>query len=319
MTTKSNSPAAAGSAPELNITRVFDAPRSLVFRAWTDSEHLARWWGPHGWTNPRCQFDARPGGGIFVEMSGPDGNGHPMGGTVKEVTAPERLVFTNGLLLEDGTFHFEVLNTVTFAEAGGKTTVTLHARILTAQPGFEQFWKGAFTGWNQSLEKLEDSLGPVRTITAVRGFNAPRELVWEAMTDPKQVVRWWGPRGFSTTVHEMDVRSGGRWTLTMRGPDGANYPNQCIFLEVFPPERLVFQNGGRREGGPDINFVSTWTFSEIEVGFTVVEIRMVFPTAEGREYVAREFKAVEGAGQTLERLGEHLVSAKASATRSPDC
>jgi len=309
MTKKSDSLSAAGSAPELRLTRVFDAPRSLVFRAWTDPEHLARWWGPHGWTNPRCEFDARPGGAIFVEMSGPDGTRHPMGGTVREVTAPERLVFSCGVLLEDGSFHFEVLNTVTFSESDGKTTVSLHAQVVNAQPGYEQFWKGASTGWRQSLEKLEDSLGPVRTITAVRGFDAPRKLVWDAMTDPKQVVHWWGPRGFSATVHEMDLSPGGRWTLTLHGPDGANYPNQSTFLEVVPPERLVFRHEGRREGGPGVSFVATWTFSEIEEGFTVVEIRMVFPTAEDREFVAREFKAVEGAGQTLERLGEHLALA----------
>jgi uncharacterized protein YndB with AHSA1/START domain len=306
MTRNSDSSATSSSAPELCLVRVFDAPRSLVFRAWTDPVQLARWWGPHGWTVPRCQFDARPGGAIFVEMRGPDGSTHPMSGTVREVTAPERLVFISGVLREDGSFHFEVLNTVTFAEAGGKTTVTLHARILSAQPGFEQFWKGAPAGWRQSLEKLEDTLGPVRTITAMRGFDAPRRLVWEAMTNPKQVVRWWGPRGFSTTVHEMDVRPGGRWSLTMHGPDGANYPNRCTFLEVEPPERLVFQNEGEREGGPGVTFVATWTFTAIEEGFTVVEIRMVFPTAEDREYVAREFNAVDGARQTLERLAEHL-------------
>jgi uncharacterized protein YndB with AHSA1/START domain len=61
-------------------------------------------------------------------------------------------------------------------------------------------------------------------------------------TDPRHVVRWWGPTGFTTTIHEMDVRPGGNWRFTMRGPDGVDYPNEHIYVEVAPPERLVTQH-----------------------------------------------------------------------------
>jgi uncharacterized protein YndB with AHSA1/START domain len=145
-----------------------------------------------------------------------------------------------------------------------------------------------------------------REIVITRVFDAPRELVWQAMTDPQQVVHWWGPRGFTTTIETMDVRPGGAWKHTMHGPDGVNYPNKSIFQEVVRPERIVFSHGGGREGGPGAHFVATWTFDAEGAGRTRVTIRMVFPSAKDRDFVVKEFGAIEGGKQTLERLAEHL-------------
>lgn len=92
-----------------------------------------------------------------------------------------------------------------------------------------------------------------REIVITRVFDAPRELVWNAWTDPKQIVRWWGPRGFITTIHEMDVRPGGVWKSTMHGPDGTDYPSQSVFVEVVKPERIVYSLGGARKVSPAIN------------------------------------------------------------------
>src|ERR1700688_1274475 len=94
-----------------------------------------------------------------------------------------------------------------------------------------------------------------REILITRTFDAPRELVWDAMTNPQHVVNWWGPRGFTTTIKEMDVRPGGVWKHVMRGPDGANYPNHSVFKEVVKPERIVFAHGGHHEGGPSVSVV----------------------------------------------------------------
>ena len=107
---------------ELDITRVFDAPREVGWKAWTDPKKMAQWWGPHGFTNPVCELDARPGGQIRVDMRGPDGTVYPMTGVYREITPPERLVFTSAASDEEGNPLFEVLNTVTFAEQSGKTT-----------------------------------------------------------------------------------------------------------------------------------------------------------------------------------------------------
>ena len=145
-----------------------------------------------------------------------------------------------------------------------------------------------------------------REFVVSRVFDAPRELVWQAMTDPQHVVHWWGPRGFSTTIETMDVRPGGIWKQTLRGPDGALYPNKSVFKEVTKPERLVYSHAGGRQGGPGASFVATWTFEALGPKQTRVTIRAVFPKPEDRDFVIKEFSALEGAKQTLARLAEHL-------------
>lgn len=145
-----------------------------------------------------------------------------------------------------------------------------------------------------------------REIVIAREFDAPRELVWQALTNPRHLVQWWGPRGFSTTIQEMDVRPGGVWTYVMHGPDGTDYPNHSVFEEVVFPDRIVFVHGGRKAGGPEADFTATWRFEKAGDGKTKVTMRMVFPSAEARDAVVREYGAIEGGKQTFERLAEHL-------------
>jgi uncharacterized protein YndB with AHSA1/START domain len=141
---------------DVNVTRTFAAPRALVFDAFTDPKHLAQWWGPHHFTNPRCEFDARPGGAIHIDMRAPDGTIYPMTGEVKEVLPPERLVFTSTPLDDEGNVLFEVLITATFAERAGKTTVSVNAHVVrTVAPAAAQMLAGMEAGWTQSLERLE--------------------------------------------------------------------------------------------------------------------------------------------------------------------
>src|SRR5271169_6856823 len=85
-----------------------------------------------------------------------------------------------------------------------------------------------------------------REIIISRVFDAPRELVWQAMSDPQHVVNWWGPVGFTSTIEKMEFRPGGVWKHVMRGPDGAEYPNKSVFKEIVPPERIVYAHGGGR-------------------------------------------------------------------------
>jgi uncharacterized protein YndB with AHSA1/START domain len=155
---------------------------------------------------------------------------------------------------------------------------------------------------NNPTEKTADL-----EIVITREFNAPRELIWEAMTNPKHVVNWWGPRGFTTTIETMDFRVGGEWKHIMQGPDGAKYPNHSVFKEIVKPERIVYQHGGKCEGGPNVSFESTWTFEALAADKTKVTIRMVFPSAADRDFVVKEFGAIEGGKQTLEKLGEFLA------------
>jgi uncharacterized protein YndB with AHSA1/START domain len=160
MTTTNNStstPAAPqpGTAPrELVLTRIIDAPRELVFKAWTDPQHLAQWWGPQHFTNPVCEVDLRPGGALRIDMRGPDGSIYPLEGVFREVVVPERLVFTNNALDATGQPMIEGLTTVTFAEHEGKTLLTVHDLISQATPEAADALAGMDEGWNQSLDRL---------------------------------------------------------------------------------------------------------------------------------------------------------------------
>ena len=117
------------SAPtrEVTLIRVFDAPRSLVFKAWTDPELVAKWWGPKSFTNPVCEFDARAGGKIRIDMRAPNGVVYPMTGTVLEIVQLERLVFASVAQDHDGNTLIEGRTIVTFEDQGEKTKVTVQA------------------------------------------------------------------------------------------------------------------------------------------------------------------------------------------------
>lgn len=143
-------------------------------------------------------------------------------------------------------------------------------------------------------------------IVISRVLNAPRELVWQAWTDPKHVCNWWGPRGFRTEIETMDFRVGGVWRHTMIGPDGTRFLNHSLFKEIVPLERITFLHGGREEGEVGVGFRATWTFETVEGGKTRLTGRMVFPTKEARDFVVREFGAIEGGRQTLERASEYV-------------
>src|SRR5580658_6376786 len=177
---------------EFVITRDFAAPRDLVFRAWTDPELLAQWWGPRGFTNPVCQWKARPGQTIHVVMRAPNGTDYRMGGVFREIVAPERLVFTAGALDENGKMLFEFLHTVTFAEQNGKTILTLVARVIKTTAEANKYIGGFEAGMTQSLERLAEALTPKSgPLVIERTFNAPIAAVWKAITNKEDMNHWY--------------------------------------------------------------------------------------------------------------------------------
>jgi len=139
---------------ELTLTRIIDAPRELVFKAWTEPEQVAKWWGPDGFTAPVVELDPRPGGALRVDMQGPDGVVYPNTGEFLEVVEPERLVVTTRLLDGDGNVLVEDVNTITFEDEGGKTKVTVHARVIKATPEAAEALEGMDDGWNQTLDRM---------------------------------------------------------------------------------------------------------------------------------------------------------------------
>lgn len=141
------SAAAKTTDQELVLTRVFDAPRRLVFKAWTESDHLVHWWGPQGFTTPSCKMDVRPGGAFRVHMRSPEGADYRVRGVYREIVAPERLVFTWAWEDGEGKLGHETLVTLNFAEQGAKTKLTLHQAVfesVAARDAHHGGWTGCF-------------------------------------------------------------------------------------------------------------------------------------------------------------------------------
>jgi uncharacterized protein YndB with AHSA1/START domain len=155
-----------GSVEEVLVTRVFDAPRELVFAAWTESQHLKRWWGPAGYTMPYCEIHLREGGVFFYCMRSPEGRDIWVKGDFREVVVPERLILTVSFTDAEGNvvaptrygmssdWPMEMLMKVTFDEGEGKTKVTL--RYEGVPPGADR--DESRQGWAESLDRLAEYL-----------------------------------------------------------------------------------------------------------------------------------------------------------------
>lgn len=145
---------------EITITRVFDASREKVWRAWTDAEELKKWWGPKGVTAPEARIEPRVGGEFYaVMLAGPElgplaGQRWPTKGVFIEVTPLEKLVFENNAVAEDGSVLLEGKTTVILEEMGEKTKLTLIARAKGTVPQAPQMLAGMEQGWNESIDKL---------------------------------------------------------------------------------------------------------------------------------------------------------------------
>ncbi|MHB1006307.1 MAG: SRPBCC family protein [Chloroflexota bacterium] len=161
---------------ELVITRVINAPRKVVFKAWTDPKQVTQWWGPFGFTIPVCEMDFRSGGSFLIHMRGPDGVVYPDKGIFDEIVEPERLVFTDSAIEdESGNPHLVVHTTVTFADQGGKTKLTLRAVVVKATPEAEGALSGMEAGWAQSLAKLAELLSTSRVTPKAASWEIPGE------------------------------------------------------------------------------------------------------------------------------------------------
>ena len=138
-----------------------------------------------------------------------------------------------------------------------------------------------------------------REIATTRVIDAPRERVFEAFSDPARLARWWGPAGFSSTFHEFDFRPGGRWRFLLHGPNGADYPNESVFVEVVKPERIVFDHLS------DHWFRMTITLTARPASQTLITWHMLFETAAERDRI--QAIVVEANEQNLDRLEAELA------------
>ena len=146
-----------------------------------------------------------------------------------------------------------------------------------------------------------------REIIASGELDAAAPLVWQMFTDPGHLAHWWGPSGFRTITRHMDVRPAGVWRFVMNGPDGQTYDNVITYLEVSDHHCLVYKHGGDKDLEP-VNFQVTVLFEPLgsDGARSRITLRSLFPTMNAREFVIREYNAVEGGRQSLQRLGEYL-------------
>ena len=143
-----------GPSGEMVLTRTVRLERSLVWQLWTESRHLAAWWGPHGFTNPECSIDAAPGGDVRILMRSPDDEEYLNVGTVRVADEPRLLVFSIALVNTDGTVRLENLTTVELEDRGAATEVTVRVQVLRATPDARQNLAGMRDGWSESLDRL---------------------------------------------------------------------------------------------------------------------------------------------------------------------
>jgi uncharacterized protein YndB with AHSA1/START domain len=145
----------ATTAQEITISRVYDAPRELVWRAWTEPEELVQWWGPKGWSTPieTVTMDVRPGGEFRLTSTSDQGEQMPVVGVYREVVEPERLVLEEPA---EGSWHEGSMSAVTFADlGGGRTEMVLRATINTT----EEMRRNAERGMHDTLDRLAGHLG----------------------------------------------------------------------------------------------------------------------------------------------------------------
>ncbi len=137
-----------------------------------------------------------------------------------------------------------------------------------------------------------------RELTISRLLDAPRELVFDVWTNPEHLTRWWGPKGFTSTISKMEIKPGGEWNMVMHGPDGIDYKNKAVYTEVKRPERLVYDHFAPK-------FTTTVIFKK-QGNKTFLTMTMVFESSEEAARVIKVFKADMGLVETIGRLEQYI-------------
>jgi uncharacterized protein YndB with AHSA1/START domain len=138
-----------------------------------------------------------------------------------------------------------------------------------------------------------------REITIVRVFDAPRDIVWAAWSDPQHLKHWWGPSGFTNTFHEFDFRSGGSWRFVMHSPNGMDFENNNLFVEITKPDLIIMDHL------EEPKFRVTAIFEDMGKR-TKITFRQTFESTEACEHVKPY--AIPGARQTFDKLAKHLAA-----------
>ena len=312
-------------AAPFTISRVFHAPRALVYQVHTEPSHLGCWLSPEGFASIHSNMDFREGGIYHYGLEGP--HGMQMWGKqmYREILPNEKLVYIQSFSDKDGgltrhpmspSWPLQMLATVTFESIGEqKTRLTIswqpyepdEAGSITfdaARTGMRQGFGGMFAKLNVYVNSLRDSAA--RELMISRQISAPRERVFAAWTDASQIDRWWGPNGFTTQTDSMNVTPGGEWRYTMRHPQHGEFINRIVYDDVDAPERLAYTHDNGIDGDPGAFEVMVTFVANGDK--TLLTMHSLFASAEALDQV-RGHGAETGAAQTLARLDVHLMQA----------
>lgn len=226
---------------EIRITRIYDAPVRMVWDAWTDPNHAAKWWGPRGFTITTHDKDFRPGGHWKYTMHGPDGTDYPNNTVYLEVEEFKKLVYDHGGN-DDQPPLFRV--TVLFTEVDGKTLMEMSMMSPTPEAADEirKIIKvaGGNSTWDRLAEYLEKHKSGKDEFVIARNFEAPRERIFELWTDPLHFVRWLPPTGCTMQFLRADIRQGGSTLWRMTNDSGLTMYGRAEYLQIEKPTRIVY-------------------------------------------------------------------------------
>lgn len=279
----------------ITIERTVSAPLSLVWDALTNIDHMRIWYFPMmSGFKPEVGFE-------FQFRAGNENKDWLHKCRVTEVIPQQRIQYS---WRYDG---YEGNSLVTFdlAPEGESTRVTVTHTGLDTFPQQPEFAASNFEmGWTELVGSLlktfvEQGDPEKRTIGATRILQAPRELVWKVFTEPEHVKHWWGPNGFTNTIHEMNVRQGGEWNFTMHGPDGTDYRNEIKYDAIEKPGLIVFTHGPTPKFRTIVELIDRGDTTEMKW-------RGVFETRDDYSRAVNTFGAIEGQRQTLDRLEGYL-------------
>jgi uncharacterized protein YndB with AHSA1/START domain len=311
-------------------TRIFDAPRALVFAAWTEPRHLANWFGPNGFSLTTKSFDLRPGGVWRFVMHGPDGRDYHNHVTFDEIVPPERIAYSHRG--EEDFEHIQFKTIVSFEDIGGKTKLTMQGLFASAEMRERVIREnGADKGQTETLARLGDYVDTLAQseleatdddFVISRTFDAPRDLVWKVYTEAEHLAQWWGPKGCTIRVIKLDVRPGGIFHYAMAYQPGQEMWGRFVYREIAPPESMVFvssfsdADGGitrapfpQLRGTFPLEVLNTMTLVEDGTKTTVsLRGRPLNATEEERETFRGMFGSMQqGYSGTFDELAQYLA------------
>jgi uncharacterized protein YndB with AHSA1/START domain len=244
-----------GNVPPLRVSRLLHARRETVFRAWTSTEHVKRWFCPESFSIPTARVEMRVGGPFELTMRSPAGEEHAIRGTFVELTPHERLVIDMEVADSAGTALFRAYTEVDLSEALCGTQIEVTQTYTLIDPTKRWMVAGAPEGWRSTLDKLAKEVVRMQggseinvrsvahaTFHLTRTYDAPAARVWKALTDDAAKQKWFGGtvKKWALLEREMDVRVGGRERLKGRWETGMVSTFDAIYHDVVPNERLIY-------------------------------------------------------------------------------